>query len=91
MYHDGMHRILVQLTARQEKALRELARLRGLSISALIRDGIDHVLEPSARERAAALERARKVIGSFESGLTDVSKRHDAYLVDAYRNGEGAD
>jgi hypothetical protein len=86
-----MHRIQVQLTARQEKALRELARLRGSSISALIRDGIDHVLEPSARERTADLERARKVIGAFESGFADVGERHDAYLADAYRPHEGVD
>jgi hypothetical protein len=86
-----MHRIQVQLTARQEKALRELSRLRGSSISALIRDGIDHILEPSAHERAAQLERARMVIGTFESGLTDVSERHDAYLADAYRTGSRDD
>lgn len=86
-----MHRIQVQLTVRQEKALREMARLRGSSISAPIRDGINHILEPSARERAVELERARKVIGAFDSGFADVGERHDAYLADAYRTSEGAD
>jgi hypothetical protein len=84
-----MHRIQVQLTTRQEKALRELARLRGSSISALIRDGIDHILEPSATARAEKLARARKAIGAFESGVTDVSERHDAYLAEAFRSDEG--
>ena len=70
--------------------LREIAQLRGSSISALIRDGIDRILEPNARERASDLERARKVIGAFNSGMSDVGVRHDAYLADAYRS-DGAD
>jgi len=81
-----MRRIQVQLTARQEHALREMPRLRGSSISALIRDGIDRILEPNTAERAAAIERARRVIGAFDSGRTDVSERHDAYLAEAYRS-----
>jgi len=80
-----MHRIQVQLTDRQEKALRELARLRGSSISALIRVGVDHLLEPSARDRDAAVARARAVIGSFASGRSDIGERHDEFLAEAYR------
>jgi hypothetical protein len=79
-----MHRLQVQLTAAQERALREMARLRGCSISALIREGVDHLLEPSLLSRAEAIERASAVIGSFSSGLSDVSTRHDHYLAEAY-------
>jgi len=85
-----MHRIQVQLTNSQEKALREMARLRGSSISALIRAGIDRILEPDAGDRAAALERARRAIGAFDSGLSDVSERHDVYLAEAFRGEGGA-
>ncbi len=63
-----------------------MARLRGSSMSSLIRDGIDRMLEPSGWERTAALERARMVIGAFDSGRTDVSEHHDGYLAAAYRD-----
>ena len=46
------------------------------------------MLESNAANRAAKLVRARKGIGAFESGLADVSERHDAYLADAFRGDE---
>lgn len=79
-----MHRIQVQLTTDQERALRELARLRGRSISALIREGVDRMLEPERRDRHAKRDRALNLIGLFDSkGPGDVSARHDEYLADA--------
>ncbi len=76
-----MHRIQVQLTAEQERALRELASLRGASISALIREGVDRLLEPSEGRRAAAVRRTLELLGSFESDVTDAAARHDDYLA----------
>ncbi len=67
-----------------------MARLRGSSISSPIGDGIDRTLEPNAGDRASALKRARRVIGAFDSGQSDVSERHDAYLADAFRREDGA-
>jgi Arc/MetJ-type ribon-helix-helix transcriptional regulator len=83
-----MHRIQVSLTDDQDRALRDVARLRRSSISALIREGIDHVLEPDLADRSAALERARAVLGAFDSGCTDISERHDDYLADAFAGAE---
>jgi hypothetical protein len=77
-----MHRIQVQLTAEQERTLRELAALRGSSISALIRDGIDSIVAPARAEREARKERFRSIIGRFSSGPRDVASRHDDYLAD---------
>jgi hypothetical protein len=83
-----MHRIQVQLTAAQEKALREMARLRGESISALIREGIDHLIEPHKREHEAKVKRALEALDAIKGlrdphGATDVSVNHDKYLADA--------
>lgn len=77
-----MHRIQIQLTAEQEKALREMARLRGSSISALVREGVEQLLGPEKKKREQARERALTFIGSF-ADEPDVSRRHDDYLADA--------
>ena len=79
-----MHRIQIQLTDAQERALREMARLRGQSISALIREGVDRLIAPVDAARAAALERMERALGAGNSGLSDVSRNHDKYLAEAY-------
>jgi hypothetical protein len=79
-----MHRIQIQLTADQERALREMARLRGSSISALVREGVDRILEPQRRLDDARVDRALELIGMFDSkGPGDISERHDEYFADA--------
>ena len=80
-----MHRIQVQLTAAQEKRLKELARLRGSSISALIREGVDRLLEPDDKERKEMIERANAFIakGYRDPEGSNVAENHDEYLADA--------
>ncbi len=74
-----MHRIQIQLTGEQERILREMARLRGASISALIREGVDYLIAPAKEHRQAAQQRAIALIGLF-TDEPDVSVRHDDYL-----------
>lgn len=83
-YSDGMHRIQIQLTAEQERALREMGRLRNASISALVREGVDALLEP-ARERAEERQsRALALIGVLGADQPrDLGERHDGYLARA--------
>lgn len=78
-----MHRIQVQLTAEQERRLKELAKLRGASISALIREGVDRLLEPEAKAEAERWARASAVLGSVRGPGSDVAKDHDAWFADA--------
>ena len=79
-----MHRIQVQLTPEQERVLREMARLRGASISALIREGIDQFIEPEQRKLDERKKRALELIGMLgPGGPTDVSTNHDKYFADA--------
>jgi hypothetical protein len=90
-----MHRIQVQLTKEQERMLKDLARLRGESISALIREGIEHVLDPERerrRRRKDAMLAFIGCLGPSPDGATDVSERHDDYLADIIeRNVHGED
>ena len=87
--HDGMIRTQVQLTEQQHLRLRTHAAERGLSISQLVRDGVDNVLaqiEEGAQSQRA--QRAIAVAGRFNSGRSDVARRHDDYLVAAYETSE---
>lgn len=80
-----MHRIQVQLTKEQERQLREMARLRGESISALIREGVDALLAPARKRREEDIAWSRSIAGSFRDreGKTDVARNHDYYLAQA--------
>jgi hypothetical protein len=79
-----MKRIQVQLTPEQERVLREMARLRGASISALIREGIDDFIGPQRRLAEERRKRAMELIGILgPGGPSDVSRNHDRYFADA--------
>lgn len=81
-----MIRTQIQLTEEESLALKEEARRSGVSVAELIRRSVDRFLEqarcsaPQNVGRLAALQ----IIGRFDSGLTDISTRHDDYLVEAY-------
>ena len=84
-----MHRIQVQLTERQEAMLRELGQLRGESISSLIREGVDRLLEPQLDPRAARLRAALAIVGIVvdDAGVGD---NHDRYLAELYAESPSA-
>ncbi len=81
-----MVRTQIQLTEEQLKKLRKIAVQRNISMSELIRQGIDFYLQTcgniSLEERR---QRAIKAAGQFHSGKTDLSEKHDAYLAEAYK------
>lgn len=76
-----MIRTQVQLTDEQSRRLRRLAAERGVSMAALIREGVERLL--AADEPARDRDRALAVVGRYGSGVPDVSEEHDRYLADA--------
>ncbi len=80
-----MVRTQIQLTEQQAGELKRMARQRNVSVSSLIRDGVDQILrfqgEISWEERK---RRALAMMGKYHSGRTDISERHDDYLVEIY-------
>jgi hypothetical protein len=81
-----MIRMQVQLTEEQARALKEIAHRENASIAELTRRAIDQWLQTaSAIPMAERRRRALAVVGTFRSGQTDVSERHDEYLAEAYR------
>jgi hypothetical protein len=76
-----VRRTIVQLREEQAEALAELAMERGVSISELVRQGVDRMLADANREEKIA--RFMSMAGSV-SGPGDMGRRHDDYLVEAY-------
>jgi len=79
-----MIRTQISLTEEQARRLRVTASRRGVSMAAVIRDAIDRVVPSDAGEREERIQRALAMAGKFDSGLTDVSARHDDYLAEDF-------
>ena len=77
-----MIRTQVQIEEDQMEWLRAKASERRVSISQLIREGIAFFREHDERTTSTKKERALAALGRFDSGLKDVSERHDHYLAD---------
>jgi hypothetical protein len=78
-------RMQIQFTESEVEGLRREAAQRHISVSAVVRQAVDHSL---ARQRAGVSveerkRRAKAVCGRFRSGLSDISARHDDYFADS--------
>ncbi len=80
-----MVRTQVQLTEKQSARLKELAKLRGISVAELVRAGVERLLRASTViDREERKRRAIAVAGRFRSGTSSMSSRHDDHLAEAY-------
>ena len=80
-----MVRTQIQLTERQAKAVRAMAKTRGVSAAEIIRRAIDDLMQSNLMvDEADKRARALSVVGRFRSGRHDVSKDHDSHLAEAY-------
>jgi hypothetical protein len=77
-----MIRTQVQLTEAQADLLHRLSTASGKSMAALIRDGVDGLVERS--NRAERWERALSVVGKYRSDGASVAEEHDRYLEEIY-------
>lgn len=77
-----MVRIMIQLTETQRKRLKRLADEKQISVSELVRRGVDLIIgceiaDPEARKRA------REAVGFADFGIRDLADRHDDYYAEA--------
>lgn len=80
-----MVRTQIQLTREQFEAVKRMAASRNLSSAEVIRQAIEAMLKSrGGLEEGQKRSRAFKAVGAFGSGMHDVSKKHDAYLAEAY-------
>lgn len=79
-----MVRMQIQFTEEQQAELRRQARMRGISISALVREAVDRELS-GRLTHDEAWARALSAIGCARGGPPyDVGENHDEYLAKAY-------
>jgi hypothetical protein len=63
-----------------------MARARGNSAAEIIRRAIDELMQSNLMlDDTDKRARALRVVGRFRSGRSDVSRNHDAYLLEVYR------
>lgn len=78
-------RTQIQLTDGQAREVKRIAAARGVSMAEVIRESLDAFLRgEGGGDRATLKKRALAVTGKFSSGIQDLSKAHDRYLVGAY-------
>jgi len=81
-----MIRTQIQIEEDQIEWLRAEARVRGVSVSQLIREGVALFHAREGRLLEDKKKRALSAVGRFSSDLSDVSERHDDYLAEALNN-----
>ena len=84
-----MIRTQIQLEEDQIEWLKTEARVRGISISKLIREGVALFQAREERFPEDKKKRALSAVGRFSSDVSDVSERHDDYLAEAFKKGSG--
>jgi hypothetical protein len=80
-----MVRTQIQLSEKQAKDVKRVARTRGVSMAEVIRQAVDAIIGATpnvcAEEQRA---RALSAVGKFRSGRVDVSRNHDRHLEDGF-------
>ena len=82
-----MIRTQIQMTARQQRLLRDAAQREGVSFSEMVRRCIGHYLDQAQPDRGTLYTRAVHLVGRFADpdAATDLARRHDDYLDESYR------
>ncbi|HEY8648603.1 MAG TPA: CopG family transcriptional regulator [Candidatus Limnocylindria bacterium] len=86
-----MQRKQIQFTRGQLTGIRGEARRQKVSESAVVRQAVDQLLQPvpggaGDEERDRRIARALAVVGRFDSGRSDISRKHDRELTDTFRS-----
>jgi hypothetical protein len=82
-----MVRTQIQFPEEDLKELRREAAEEGVSVSEVVRRYVAEGRRAKGRpSRAELWERASRAIGKFNSGLSDLGRRHDDYFVEAVLN-----
>jgi len=78
-----MIRMQIQLSEDQAESLRKRADEAHVSMAETIRRALDRAIASNPGPRDAR-RRALAVSGRFCSGVSDISRRHDDHLADAF-------
>jgi hypothetical protein len=81
-----MHRTQIYLAPEQHKSLKQEAAKKGVSFTQLIREILTAYLKQNEGLEKPAGEIYMGLVGLGQSGLSDVSTRHDDYLTEALKS-----
>ena len=80
-----------QLTVRLPKDLSRLlsaaARRSGSKPSEIVRTALRAYLEPARRLPGTPYERMKHLIGSVDSGISDLAEKHSEYVLESLKRG----
>lgn len=81
-----MVRTQIQLTVEQARKVKKIAASRGVAMAEVIRDAVEGAIRSNAGTVSEEKrKRALETVGKFRSGKRDVSRKHDAYLAEAWK------
>ena len=81
-----MIRTQIQLTEKQAEALKKLSSEKDVSISELIRRGVDLLLKTDLiSDNGLKKKNALKLSGLYKTGCKDLSIHHDDYIDEDYK------
>jgi hypothetical protein len=83
-----MVRTQIQITEKQAEEVKRIARARRVSAAEIIREALDNLIRSGTGVSVAAEDRcarALNAVGRFRSGKRDISRKHDKYLTEAFR------
>ena len=80
----GMIRKQILLREDQVERISKLSVEAGVSLSEMIRRVIDLFIAENMRDPEEIRRRAMAAVGSFHSGKSDISERHDDYLAEVF-------
>ncbi|MEW6554127.1 MAG: ribbon-helix-helix protein, CopG family [Actinomycetota bacterium] len=83
-----MVRTVIQLDENQYRELKRIAGERNRSMSALIREGVNKIIQGSLSPEDMK-RRALEVAGRHRSGIADLAEKHDSYLAEDYGERKG--
>jgi predicted transcriptional regulator len=80
-----MEATYVRLPQPLKARVTELARKRGVSVSQVIRESVEHGLDADREHSRAELwVRAAQAVGCVTTGEPDLAAHHDEYLAEAF-------
>ena len=86
-----MLRTQIQLEEDQMEWLRAKAKERRVSVSHLIREGVEFYRTHEERLPVDKKKKAFSAVGRYASGVSDISEKHDDYLAKAFKAESGHD
>jgi len=81
-----MFRTQIQIEENQIKWLRDRAKERGVSVSQVIREGVELYRKYEDRIPEDKKKKALAAIGRYASGVSDISEKHDDYLAKSFQS-----